>query len=164
MMATNRSYYSELDAPVGPLLLLGDGVALAGLYMDGQQYRPPLPGECRRDNRLFRPLREQLRAYFAGELQAFDVPLAARGTPFQQRVWQLLRTIPYGTTTTYGELARRLGNGNASRAVGLANGRNPIGIVIPCHRVVGADGALTGYAGGIERKRWLLEHERRHTR
>jgi len=101
-----------------------------------------------------------LGAYFAGELQALDsLQVAPQGTPFQHSVWQALRDIPYGTTTTYGELAARLGNAKAVRAVGLANGANPVGIVIPCHRVIGADGSLTGYGGGLERKRWLLAHE-----
>lgn len=158
----NASYYSELDSPVGMLLLLGDGAALTGLYMPEQKYGPLLPEGCRRDDAPFRPVREQLLAYFASELRDFDVPLAGHGTAFQQTVWQALRDIPYGSTETYGALAKRIGKQGASRAVGLANGRNPIGIIVPCHRVIGADGSLTGYDGGVERKRWLLEHERRY--
>lgn len=156
------SVYSELPSPLGTLLLLGDGTALTGLYMPDQKHRPPLPPSCRRDDGAFREARAQLRAYFAGELRDFDLPLAARGSGFQQRVWSALRGIPYGGTETYGGLAARIGSARASRAVGLANGRNPIGIVVPCHRVIGAGGALTGYGGGVERKRWLLEHERHH--
>ena len=107
---------------------------------------------------LKRP-RAQLQAYFAGELRDFELPLAAEGTPFQQRVWRALCDIPYGETISYGELARRIGQPTASRAVGLANGQNPISIVVPCHRVIGANGSLTGYGGGLARKRWLLAHE-----
>lgn len=162
LQRANTLYFSELRSPLGPLLLLGDGTALSGLYMQDQRYRPPLPDNCRRDDRLFAVVREQLRAYFAGELRDFDVPLDGRGTAFQRTVWQALCTIPYGTTETYGSLARLIGRPGASRAVGLANGRNAIGIIVPCHRVVGSDGSLTGYGGGVDRKRWLLEHERRH--
>jgi len=104
----------------------------------------------------------QLHAYFLGKLESFDVELAPEGTPFQQRVWKELLKIPYGETISYGELSRRIGNPNASRAVGLANGSNPIGIVVPCHRVIGANGTLTGYGGGLPRKKWLLEHEAKH--
>lgn len=158
----NAGYYSEMASPLGTLLLLGDGSALTGLYMDSQRHRPLLPEVCIRDDGQFRAVREQLRAYFAGELQHFDVPIAWHGTAFQQRVWKGLCDIPYGATASYGGLAARIGNARASRAVGLANGRNPIGIIVPCHRVVGADGSLTGYGGGVERKQWLLAHERRH--
>jgi methylated-DNA-[protein]-cysteine S-methyltransferase len=107
----------------------------------------------------FDAAREQLDAYFAGELEAFDLPLALHGTPFQLRVWEQLAQIPFGETISYSELARRLGDPKLVRAVGLANGRNPISIIIPCHRVIGADGSLVGYGGGLERKKWLLEHE-----
>jgi methylated-DNA-[protein]-cysteine S-methyltransferase len=107
----------------------------------------------------FEAITEQLDAYFAGELEDFALDLSPHGTPFQQRVWDELTKIPYGETMSYSELAQRLGNPNAVRAVGLANGRNPISIVVPCHRVIGADGSLTGYGGGLERKKWLLEHE-----
>ena len=104
-------------------------------------------------------VRQQLDAYFAGELQTFDLPLHMAGTPFQKQVWQGLLTIPYGTTISYAELARRIGRPGASRAVGAANGRNPIGIIVPCHRVIGANGTLTGYGGGLDRKEWLIAHE-----
>jgi methylated-DNA-[protein]-cysteine S-methyltransferase len=155
-------YHSDFESPVGPLLLLGDGTALTGLYMHEQRYRPPLPEGCERNERVFRDVREQLRAYFAGKLRNFDVPLAQHGSSFQLAVWRALIEIPYGQTESYGALAKRLGKEKASRAVGLANGRNPIGIIVPCHRVVGTNGSLTGYGGGIERKQWLLDHERRH--
>lgn len=160
-MKTDAAYFSELDSPVGTLLLLGDGKALSGLYMHEQRHRPPLPDGCERNDRMFRDVREQLKAYFAGKLQEFDVSLAGMGSPFQRTVWKALRKIPFGQTESYGGLARRIGNPAASRAVGLANGKNPIGIIVPCHRVVGANGSLTGYGGGLERKQWLLEHERR---
>jgi methylated-DNA-[protein]-cysteine S-methyltransferase len=117
----------------------------------------PRPG--RRDDALLRPAREQLRAYFAGELLDFDLPLAAAGTEFQQRVWQALGAIPYGATASYAAIARAIGSPTATRAVGAANGRNPIAIIVPCHRVIGKDGTLTGYGGGLARKQWLLRHE-----
>jgi methylated-DNA-[protein]-cysteine S-methyltransferase len=153
-------FYTQLDSPVGTLWLLGDDEALFGLYMHDQRHRPALPQGCERRDAAFREAKRQLAAYFAGKLQRFELELRPRGSAFQERVWRELRKIPFGHTDSYGALARRLGNANASRAVGLANGRNPIGIIVPCHRVVGANGSLTGYAGGIERKRWLLEHER----
>lgn len=147
--------HTVVDSPVGPLTLVEAGGAVVGLRMEAQ--RPVEVGD--RDDAVLPSLREQLGRYFDGTLTDFDVPLAGVGTPFQQAVWAALRTIPYGETRTYGELAAALGNPGASRAVGLANGRNPIGIVVPCHRVVGSDGSLTGYAGGVQRKRWLLDHE-----
>ena len=146
--------YDSIDSPLGPLLLTGDGHALTGLHMDG---RPR--ADWRRDRAAFAAAAEQLEAYFAGRLTEFDLPLAPRGTPFQLAVWQALREIRYGTTISYGELAARLGRPHAGRAVGAANARNPIGVIVPCHRVIGARGALTGYGGGLERKRRLLELE-----
>jgi methylated-DNA-[protein]-cysteine S-methyltransferase len=157
-------YYSELDSPVGTLLLRGNGEALTGMYMQKQRYRPPLPDNYVRDDFAFRDAHEQLHAYFAGELQTFDLPLAPQGTEFQKAVWNGLLDIPFGITESYGALAKRIGHDGAARAVGLANGHNPIGIIIPCHRVIGANGSLTGYGGGIERKQWLLDHERRHSK
>ncbi|MCU1590722.1 MAG: cysteine methyltransferase [Frankiales bacterium] len=153
--------FTTVPSPIGDLLLLGDGTALTGLYCD-----PPPPGqppaEARRDDAAFTEARAQLAAYFAGELQDFDLPLAPKGTAFQTEVWDELRQIPFGTTTTYGSLARRLGRPvGAARAVGACNGRNPIGIVVPCHRVIGSTGNVVGYAGGLDRKRWLLAHEAR---
>jgi methylated-DNA-[protein]-cysteine S-methyltransferase len=150
-------YYTIFASPIGDLLLTGDGAALTGVdFLD--RVADPVG---QRDDGAFGAARAQLRAYFGGELTEFSLDLAPRGTPFQQRVWSALRTIPYGTTTTYGKLATALGNARAMRAVGLANGRNPISIVIPCHRVIGANGSLTGYGGGMERKQWLLAWEGR---
>lgn len=153
------TYWCTMDSPLGTLTLVGDGAALTGLHMDGQRHPCTPAADWRRDPAPFRAARAQLAAYFAGELRAFDLPLAPEGTEFQRRVWRALLDIPYGGTDSYGGLARRIGRPKSARAVGLANGRNPIGIVIPCHRVIGAGGALTGYDGGIERKRWLLAHE-----
>lgn len=162
-MVTGRGViHTDIPSPLGPLRLVGDGETLAGLYLDSPASRPgPAAWGDRRDD-AFATARAQLAAWFAGERQEFDLPLAPAGTPFQRRVWDALLEIPYGRTTTYGALARRLGDPKAVRAVGLANGRNPIPIIIPCHRVVGADGSLTGYGGGLERKRWLLHHEAVH--
>jgi methylated-DNA-[protein]-cysteine S-methyltransferase len=149
-------YWSIFASPIGDLLLMGDGAALTGMDFD----RIPDPA-WQRDDGAFDEAKDQLRAYFGGELTEFSLELAPRGTPFQQRVWSALRAIPYGTTTSYGKLAAALGDARATRAVGSANGRNPISIIIPCHRVIGADGSLTGYGGGMERKQWLLALEGR---
>ncbi|MWA01360.1 methylated-DNA--[protein]-cysteine S-methyltransferase [Actinomadura sp. LD22] len=152
-----------VDSPVGPLTLVAVDGALCGLYMVDQRHRPPeetfgAPGDPRAEP--FAATAEQLAAYFAGNLTEFDLPLNLRGTPFQVRVWAALQEIPYGETTTYGELAVELGSPGASRAVGLANGKNPVGVIVPCHRVVGSTGGLTGYGGGLDRKRYLLDFER----
>jgi methylated-DNA-[protein]-cysteine S-methyltransferase len=128
--------------------------------MTDQRHRPPEETFGARDDTLFAEAEEQLKAYFAGDLEEFTVELRLNGTPFQRTVWDELRRIPYGQTRTYGQLADALGAPTASRAVGLANGRNPIGIIVPCHRVIGASGSLTGYGGGLERKRRLLDFER----
>jgi methylated-DNA-[protein]-cysteine S-methyltransferase len=161
MKLIEAPYYSELDSPIGLLLLIGDEARLRGLYMRDHEYQPPMSERCERNDAAFRSVRQQLTAYFAGELRKFEVALAGEGSAFQKKVWQALLDIPFGETESYGQLARRIGNEKASRAVGLANGRNPISIIVPCHRVIGANGSLTGYGGGIERKRWLLEHEKR---
>ena len=158
------SAYAYLNSPVGTLLLACDSSGL-------RRIKFPNPGgparprpEWREDwSCLAEPIR-QLRAYFAGDLESFDLPLAPEGTAFQQRVWSELCTIPYGGTISYGELAKRIGNPKASRAVGLANGSNPIPIVIPCHRVIGANGKLTGYGGGLAVKEKLLALEQRQIR
>jgi methylated-DNA-[protein]-cysteine S-methyltransferase len=150
---------TQIDSPVGTLTMTAVDGRLASLHMDDQRHAPAPSPDWVRDDAAFAPVIEQLEAYFAGELTEFDIPLAPAGTPFQLEVWEALRTIPYGETMSYGELARQVGRPGASRAVGLANGRNPIGIIIPCHRVIGADGSLTGYGGGLERKTWLLDHE-----
>jgi methylated-DNA-[protein]-cysteine S-methyltransferase len=148
--------HTTVDSPIGELLLVGDGRSLHRLHMLDAPARTRLP----RDDDAFAAVREQLAEYFAGERQTFDVPLAMEGTEFQRAVWSALREIPYGETTSYGELARRLGRPEASRAVGAANGSNPIAVIVPCHRVIGADGSLTGFGGGLERKRTLLDLER----
>jgi methylated-DNA-[protein]-cysteine S-methyltransferase len=158
--ATAPLLYSAIDSPIGELLLVGDGEALAGVYIQGGRRPSPIGTDWGRDDAALAAAHEQLDEYFAGRRTSFDLSLAAAGTPFQRRVWRALGEIPYGETASYGEIARRVGAPAAVRAVGLANGRNPISIVVPCHRVVGADGALTGYAGGLERKRFLLELER----
>jgi methylated-DNA-[protein]-cysteine S-methyltransferase len=148
--------YAILDSPVGPLLLSGDGEALTGLAF--QSRRKPPPGWRRDDAALAEP-RRQLEQYFAGKRTEFELPLRLNGSAFERRVWDALLEIPYGTTTTYGELAVKLGAPRGARAVGLANGRNPVAIIVPCHRVIGAGGKLTGYGGGLERKTALLVHE-----
>lgn len=153
------TYFSRINSPVGELLLVGDGQALKLLAMHAQKRGCQPQDDWRRDDGAFSAAREQLASYFAGELRAFNLPLAPIGTEFQRKVWQALLDIPFGRTESYGALARRIGAPKASRAVGLANGCNPIAIIIPCHRVIGANGSLTGYGGGIERKRWLLAHE-----
>jgi methylated-DNA-[protein]-cysteine S-methyltransferase len=161
--ATTPVLYSHLASPIGELLLVGDERHLTGLYMSPQRWAPALAPEWRRAHAPFAAAREQLTAYFDGDLLEFDLPLRLAGTPFRQRVWAALREIPYGQSCSYGELAVRIGQPTAARAVGLANGRNPISIIVPCHRVVGADGSLTGYGGGLDRKQQLLDHEA-HTR
>ncbi|WJV45316.1 methylated-DNA--[protein]-cysteine S-methyltransferase [Streptomyces flavofungini] len=148
-----------VDSPYGPLTLVATDGTLSGLYMTEQRHRPAEETFGDRDPAPFGPATEQLQAYFAAELKEFDLPLRLDGTPFQRSVWQLLQEIPYGETRTYGELAAELGNPAASRAVGLANGKNPIGVIVPCHRVIGANGGLTGYGGGLDRKQRLLAFE-----
>jgi methylated-DNA-[protein]-cysteine S-methyltransferase len=152
--------HTVVDSPVGPLTLVAADGLLTGLYMDRQRYRPADETFGDRDDAPFAEAAAQLEEYFAGRLTTFDLPLALTGTPFQRQVWQALRAIPYGQTVSYGQLADRLGRPAAARAVGLANGHNPVGIIVPCHRVVGANGDLTGYGGGLERKRQLLDFER----
>ncbi|MET8410311.1 methylated-DNA--[protein]-cysteine S-methyltransferase [Streptomyces sp. NPDC005195] len=152
--------HTVTDSPYGPLTLVADDGLLCGLYMVGQRHRPPEEDFGERDDTLLAEPKRQLAAYFAGDLKEFDLPMRLAGTPFQRSVWDQLTRIPYGEIRSYGELADALGNPKASRAVGLANGRNPVGIIVPCHRVVGADGSLTGYGGGLDRKRSLLDFER----
>jgi methylated-DNA-[protein]-cysteine S-methyltransferase len=152
--------YTYLESPIGRLLLTSDGTALTGLYMAPS--RTPQATDGWTEDLTVAPLAatvRQLTEYFDGTRREFDLPLRLQGTPFQTRVWRELTEIPYGQTWSYGQLARRIDKPSASRAVGLANGRNPISILVPCHRVIGADGSLTGYGGGLERKRWLLLHE-----
>lgn len=152
--------YCHVVTPIGRVLIMEEEGALAGVYFEGQR-GAPAPGEdWAADDRALAPARRQLEEYFGGMRTAFDLPLAPRGTAFQRRVFGELARIPFGETITYGELAHRVGRPAAARAVGAANARNPLSIVVPCHRVIGARGELTGYAGGLERKRWLLAHER----
>jgi methylated-DNA-[protein]-cysteine S-methyltransferase len=156
--------YTTLASPIGQLFLVTDDSGLCQIrFANGKHPAKPDPTWKENPTPLQEPIR-QLRAYFAGELETFDLPLAPQGTPFQRKVWKLLCDIPYGETISYGELARRAGNPKASRAVGLANGSNPIPIVIPCHRVIGSDGKLTGYGGGLPIKEKLLALERRQLR
>jgi methylated-DNA-[protein]-cysteine S-methyltransferase len=155
----SQSLTTTIASPLGTLTLTASDGSLTGVSMDGQKHVPEAPLGSRQDGAWFADVIAQLDAYFAGDLTRFDVPLRLAGTDFQCRVWSHLSDIPYGDTISYGELARRVGNPKASRAVGLANGRNPVSIIVPCHRVIGADGSLTGYGGGIERKTWLLDHE-----
>ncbi len=158
------TYYTYTDSPIGRLLLAGDGENLHTLgFPGGKMQRRHEPGWVE-DATLFTQAIEQLRAYFAGELKQFDLSLAPAGTDFQRKVWSALQGIPYGETRSYGELATEVGNGKASRAVGAANGRNPIPVIIPCHRVVGSDGSLTGFGGGLETKQRLLALELRQSR
>ena len=152
--------YTTVASPIGDLLLSGDGTALRGLWMQDGLRPAAIDPRWTREPGAFARVRDQLAEYFAGERTVFDLPVVLEGTPFQLRVWQALRTIPYGQTTTYGELARRIGAPTASRAVGLANGRNPVSVIVPCHRVIGSNGSLTGYGGGLERKELLLGLER----
>ena len=161
---TTRRYAVLPDTPVGPLTLVAEGKALVGLWMEDQRHHPGtasygVPADP--DDELLAQAAAQLGEYFAGERTSFDIPLAPEGTPFQKRVWEELLRIPFAETVSYGQLAQRLGSPGASRAVGLANGRNPIGIVVPCHRVIGTAGSLTGYGGGLGRKRLLLDLESR---
>jgi methylated-DNA-[protein]-cysteine S-methyltransferase len=146
-----------VDSPVGLLTLVAEDGVLAGLFMVEHRHAPPL--DLPVDAAGLPAVREQLAAYFSRDLKEFDVQLAVRGTPFQERVWAALRTIPYGQTWTYRELAQAIGRPSAVRAVGLANGRNPVSIVVPCHRVIGTDGSLTGYGGGLAAKEQLLSLE-----
>jgi methylated-DNA-[protein]-cysteine S-methyltransferase len=167
LTSTGRRCNAVLDSPIGPLTLVATDGTLAGLYMQVAGHRPDpallgVPVGIDADE-ILEQAAAQLQAYFAGQLTTFDLPLTMEGSAFQRAVWDGLRQIRYGETISYGELARRIGQPAASRAVGLANGKNPISIVVPCHRVIGADGRLTGYGGGLERKSFLLGLEQRVT-
>ncbi len=153
-------HYTSIDTPVGPFFMAGnvDGLVLTS-FSKGSQVRTPQAGWTE-DPEPLRQAIEQVEAYFAGERATFDMPLALGGTAFQRSVWDLLCTIPFGETRTYGDLARTLGKPTAFRAVGAANGANCLPLVVPCHRVIGSDGSLTGFGGGIETKRWLLNFEK----
>ncbi|MFE9560808.1 methylated-DNA--[protein]-cysteine S-methyltransferase [Streptomyces sp. NPDC006487] len=161
-MSSSTKQHTVVDSPYGPLTLVAADGVLCGLYMTGQRHRPAEESFGERVTAGEEPFPEvvrQLTAYFAGELTAFDLPVRLEGTDFQRSVWEQLVRIPYGQTWSYGELAAELGKPNASRAVGLANGKNPVGIIVPCHRVIGASGSMTGYGGGIDRKVRLLAFE-----
>ena len=156
-------YFSHLDSPVGPLLLAADESGLRQLAFPCEKTKQTPPSDWQENGAFFSETTRQLTAYFASELRTFDLPLAPQGTPFQLQVWQTLPEIPYGQTLSYGDLAQKIGNPKASRAVGAANGQNPLPILIPCHRVIGANGRLTGFAGGLETKKVLLSLEQRHS-
>lgn len=157
-------YYNTLGSPVGTLVLTHDGTRLTGVHMEQHKGGGEIQPHWQRDEVRLAEARAQLEAYFAGRLREFSLDFAGAGTPFQQQVWRALCEIPYGETWSYARLAQHIGRPTAARAVGAANGMNPISIIVPCHRVVGASGALTGYAGGVPRKQWLLAHEARHAR
>ena len=151
--------YTTVESPIGELLLAGDEQALHGLWMQAGRHPRQVGERWRRATEPFAVAVEQLGEYFAGERTAFDLPLRPAGTAFQLAVWSALRTIPYGQTRSYGQIAAQIGKPDAMRAVGAANGQNPIAVIVPCHRVIGADGSLTGFGGGLERKRILLDLE-----
>jgi methylated-DNA-[protein]-cysteine S-methyltransferase len=150
---------TRIPSPVGPLLLVADDTHLRGLWFDKPRHPPRCIEWVEGDNKILHEARVQLDAYFAGERRAFDLPLRPIGTDFQREVWTMLTRIPYGETWSYGDMARRIGKPDAVRAVGAANGRNPISIVVPCHRVIGSDGSLTGFGGGLPTKQFLLALE-----
>jgi methylated-DNA-[protein]-cysteine S-methyltransferase len=157
--ATYPTQFTLLDSPIGELLLIGNGRAMTGLYFQNHQHPPKRDASWQQEAEPFQEAIGQLNQYFAGELKEFSLTLAPSGTEFQRAVWTELRSIPFGERRTYGQLAAAMNKPTASRAVGAAIGRNPISILIPCHRVVGTDGSLTGFAGGLDRKKALLERE-----
>jgi methylated-DNA-[protein]-cysteine S-methyltransferase len=160
MSTTATTCFTTVPSPIGDLLLTADDRGLTGLFMTPHPSRIDDEGVRRDDHDpVLAEARRQLEQYFSGERSVFDVPLAPTGTAFQEQVWAGLVEIPYGETISYGELARRIGKPNAQLAVGLANGRNPIAVIVPCHRVIGANGSLTGYGGGLDRKQILLALE-----
>lgn len=159
MMDYDKVTYTHMDSPVGPILLARVEAGITHILFHTSKYPAKISDSWREDASGLQNAIKQLRAYFAGKLSDFDLPLTPAGTPFQKRVWAALREIACGETWSYGRLAAHIGFPEASRAVGAANGRNPIAIVVPCHRVIGADGKLTGYAGGLNIKKALLDHE-----
>ena len=152
-------FYTEIESPIGPLLLTMEQDRLTNVCMNQQKRSVEVQAEWISSERPFRAIAKQFAEYFRGKRRTFEIPLSMAGTEFQRSVWDELREIPYGTTTTYGEIAKRIGNPKAVRAVGLANGQNPIPIIVPCHRVIGANGKLTGFGGGLENKAILLQLE-----
>jgi methylated-DNA-[protein]-cysteine S-methyltransferase len=151
--------YDVVQSPIGRLILASDGVALVGVWMANASPTDARWSHRKGDDALLAQTREELEEYFDGRRRTFSVPLAPNGTEFQRAVWSALTKIPFGTTISYADLARRVGKEAAVRAVGAANGRNPIPVIVPCHRVIGSDGSLTGFGGGLPRKKWLLQHE-----
>jgi len=154
--------YSYLETPLGDMLATRDEGGITGLDLPRSRYPRRVRDDWERDDAAFDDIRTQLGEYFAGERQEFDLPLNLGGSPFQTLVWNALIDIPYGETTSYGKVAVAIGHPDGPRAVGLANGQNPVPIIVPCHRVIGANGSLTGYGGGLDAKRWLLDHEAKH--
>jgi methylated-DNA-[protein]-cysteine S-methyltransferase len=154
--------YTYIDSPLGRLQVTRDEGGVTGLDLPTARYPRQIRDDWERDDAAFDDVRAQLSEYFAGTRQQFDLPLNARGNAFQHAVWQVLTEIPYGETTSYGKVAAAVGHPDGARAVGVANGQNPIPIIVPCHRVIGADGSLIGYGGGLSTKRWLLDHEAHH--
>jgi methylated-DNA-[protein]-cysteine S-methyltransferase len=156
------NHRTTIDSPIGPITLVADDDALVAVHLPAEKLSKTTAADdvAPGDHAVLKQAATELDEYFAGNRQTFDVPLAPHGSEFQLAAWLALRTIPYGETVSYGEQARRLGDARKARAVGAANGRNPLPIVVPCHRVVGANGHLTGFGGGIECKAWLLDHER----
>lgn len=158
-MTTRTTYFTTMPTPVGELTVTSNGDALTAVYFEDPKYGPTSTDGWIRDDAVLADARRQLEEYFRGERTDFDLALAPSGTDFQRSVWRALSHIPFATTTSYGAIASTIGKQSASRAVGAANGRNPISIIVPCHRVIGSGGDLTGYGGGLDRKRWLLNHE-----
>ena len=155
-------HYDHIDTPIGPLLLVGDGEGLVYIGLPRHGAAQAAPDDAKPGKSRLHAAARELDEYFAGTRQAFDVPLHPSGTPFQLEVWGALLAIPYGQTVSYADIARRIRRPRAVRAVGAANGANPLSIFVPCHRVIGSHGDLTGYGGGLPAKRWLLAHERKH--
>ena len=155
----DTTYYCVIKSPVGRLLLAGTAQALTHIaFQDGRHPLTPAPRWIQTDKPFQKPI-QQLKEYFAGQRKTFKIRLAPKGTPFQLKVWQALRAIPYGHTASYGQIARAVGNPKAARAIGAANGQNPLSIIVPCHRVIGSNGTLVGYGGGLSTKEALLTHE-----
>ena len=154
-------YYDFYDSPHGRMLLVASSEGMTGVYFEGQKYHPRIEPEWHHapGHLPLRQAKRELAEYFAGDRKRFETPLAPEGTPFQRAIWNAISTVAFGTTIVYGELARRAGFPGSARAAGAATGRNPLTIIVPCHRIVGSDGSLTGYAGGLDRKRALLMHE-----
>lgn len=152
-------FYSIIDSPLGKLTLQASNEGLTGLWMEITTTQPTDLGEWQPNHPILQQAENELARYFANEINKFSVPIAAKGTDFQKSVWHQLTRIDFGETRSYQDIANAIGNPKAVRAVGLANGKNPISIIVPCHRVIGKDGKLTGYAGGVDRKQWLLKHE-----